>query len=89
PQMSGGFADIWLGRYKGRSVGLKVLRVYGSDNLSKVKKAFCREAVLWKTLSHPNIVPFLGASTKLFPLCMVCPWMENGNIVTYLKRYPK
>lgn len=103
--MSGGFADVWLGRYEGRPVALKVLRIYGRDNLKKVKKvrlaetafdtvahisqSFCREAVLWKRLSHPNILPFLGASTKLFPLCMVCEWMENENIVSYLRKHPR
>ncbi|EGO25094.1 hypothetical protein SERLADRAFT_386471, partial [Serpula lacrymans var. lacrymans S7.9] len=48
--MSGGFADIWLGRYKGRSVGLKVLRVYGSDNLSKVKKVNYMRALYEKNI---------------------------------------
>jgi hypothetical protein len=35
---SGGFADIWLGKFKGRTVALKVLRVYGTDNIKTVKK---------------------------------------------------
>lgn len=35
---SGGFADVWLGKYQGRSVALKVLRIYGGDNVKKVKK---------------------------------------------------
>jgi serine/threonine protein kinase len=102
---SGGFADIWLGKYKGRAVALKVLRIYGGDNIKLVKKvrslahiltmgsncnlqSFCREAVLWKRLSHPNILPFLGVSTTLFSLCMVCEWMGNGNVMRYLKRNP-
>jgi len=35
---SGGFADVWLGKYKGRPVALKVLRIYGGDNIKAVKK---------------------------------------------------
>lgn len=36
--MSGGFADIWRGKLKGKHVALKVLRIHGSRNLQKVKK---------------------------------------------------
>ncbi|KAL0956192.1 hypothetical protein HGRIS_002350 [Hohenbuehelia grisea] len=87
--LSGGFADVWKGKYKGEPVALKVLRIYGRDNLQKVKMSFCREAIVWQRLSHPNILPFLGANTTLFPLCMVCEWMTNGNIVNYLRFNPE
>ena len=38
PRLSGGFADVWLGKYKGRPVALKVLRIYGGDNIKVVRK---------------------------------------------------
>ena len=45
---------------------------------------------MWKWLTHPNIVPFLGvASPVMFPLCLVSLWMENGNILEYVKRHPR
>ncbi|TDL22635.1 kinase-like protein [Rickenella mellea] len=87
---AGGFADVFSGTYKGKKVALKALRVYGNENLKKVQKSFCREAVFWRRFSHPNIVPFLGISDpKLFPLCMVSQWMANGNLLVYLRRYPR
>ncbi|KZO97468.1 kinase-like protein, partial [Calocera viscosa TUFC12733] len=43
-------------------------------------------------LDHPNIVPFLGIAdyAKICPggfqqLCLVSPWMSDGNIMEYLK----
>ena len=43
------------------------------------------EAVLWKQLKHPNVLPFLGVflDTSERP-CLVSPWMENGNLTRYV-----
>jgi hypothetical protein len=35
---SGGFGDVWRGRFKDRSVAIKVLKTYATDDLVKVKK---------------------------------------------------
>ncbi|KAJ7719636.1 kinase-like domain-containing protein, partial [Mycena maculata] len=47
----------------------------------------CREALVWKDLHHPHILPFLGIDRDSFPssLCMVSPWMEHGTILNHLK----
>jgi len=37
-------------------------------------KAFFKEVVMWKRISHPSIVPFLGVLTYLHPLV----WYPNG-----------
>ncbi|PCH36149.1 kinase-like protein, partial [Wolfiporia cocos MD-104 SS10] len=79
PVASGGFADVWRGKYKGQTAAIKVFRIFGSDNLEAVHK---------KRMEHKNIVPFFGINMELFSLCMVSKWMENGCIVTYIKREP-
>jgi hypothetical protein len=38
PHGSGGFADVWQGKFRGRRVALKVLRTYATDDINKVKK---------------------------------------------------
>lgn len=38
PHISGGFADVWIGKHKGRQVTLKAFRSYKTDDLAKVKK---------------------------------------------------
>jgi len=34
---------------------------------------------------HPNVLPLLGVS-ELFPFCIINPWLQNGNIVQYIKK---
>ena len=49
---------------------------------------FCKEVVLWKTLSHPNILKLAGVQAdvgkELFTT--VSEWMEHGNIMAYIKK---
>ncbi|PBL04527.1 kinase-like protein, partial [Armillaria gallica] len=51
---------------------------------------FCREALIWRNLKHLNVLPFLGVSMELFVLsfCLISPWMENGNIMSFLATNP-
>lgn len=47
---------------------------------------FCKEAVVWKRLTHPNILPLLG--TTITPLQLVSDWMPGGDLPSYLKKNP-
>lgn len=61
--------------------------VYFSDCVSACQ-GLCREALMWGGLSHPHVLPFLGADSVTFPSslpCLVSPWMWHGTIVEYLK----
>lgn len=49
---------------------------------------FYKEAVLWKRLTHKNILPFLGVSRDVAELCLISPWMRNGSIVEYTRNNP-
>ncbi|KIK56139.1 hypothetical protein GYMLUDRAFT_120159, partial [Collybiopsis luxurians FD-317 M1] len=94
PVAGGGFADIWRGRLNEKPVCLKVLRfaVEQDENTRvQMRKQFCREALVWRQLKHPNILPLLGVNTELFfpSFCLVSPWMEHRDIITYLKKNPK
>ncbi|KAF9783954.1 kinase-like domain-containing protein [Thelephora terrestris] len=50
-------------------------------------KRLCREVVVWKHLSHPNILPLLGVSFPANPhrFRVLTEWMPNGNIMQYAK----
>ena len=52
-------------------------------------QVFCKEVVVWKRFSHPNIVPFLGVSEVPSPLCGASEWMPNGNMRDYVGKNPK
>ena len=45
--------------------------------------------MIWKRISHPNIVPFLGVSEAPAPLSMVSEWMSNGNVRDYVSKNPE
>ena len=56
-------------------------RSIGAD----ISKASFGEAVVWKRLRHPNVVPFLGATA---PLQLVSEWMPNGTLTEYVNTNP-
>ncbi|KAF9071877.1 kinase-like domain-containing protein [Rhodocollybia butyracea] len=89
----GGFADIWRGKVKGRPVCLKVLRLFlEQDERARmnIRDQFCREALVWRQLRHPNILPLLGINSDLFSpsFCLISSWMKNKDIITYLRANP-
>ena len=47
---------------------------------------FYREAVMWKRLTHPNIVPLLGIT--ITPIQLISTWMSGGGLVEYIKKHP-
>jgi hypothetical protein len=48
---------------------------------------FCQEAVMWKRMAHPNIVPLLGITTSPRPQ-LISDWMSGGDLPKYVKKYP-
>ncbi|KAJ7430454.1 kinase-like domain-containing protein, partial [Mycena galericulata] len=85
---AGGFGDIWKGLVEGHRVAVKVMRIFRDVDVKAALKEFGREAVIWRQLSHPNLLPFLGLYFLGSRLCLVSPWMEGGDLVRYLKDAP-
>ncbi|KAF9027827.1 kinase-like protein [Hymenopellis radicata] len=93
PIAGGGYADVWRGVTEdGKLVCLKALRLYvhGGSTRDEIFKAFCREALLWRQLRHPNILPFVGVSLDLFhpSFCLISLWMADGDLITFLEERP-
>ncbi|KAJ7697963.1 kinase-like domain-containing protein [Mycena olivaceomarginata] len=65
-----------------------MMRISGSDNIKSVLKEFGREALIWRQLSHTNLLPFFGLYYMEGRLCLISPWMENGNIMEFLRKNP-
>ncbi|KAJ7145890.1 kinase-like domain-containing protein [Mycena epipterygia] len=88
PTFGGGYGDIYRASYGNKTVALKHMRHFlrGSE-LHRIRLKFCREALVWRDLHHPNILPFIGIDRESFSssLCMVSPWMEHGTILKYLE----
>ena len=47
---------------------------------------FYEEAVMWKLLTHPNIVPLLGIT--LSPFQLVSEWIAGGPLQNHIKAHP-
>jgi serine/threonine protein kinase len=50
---------------------------------------FCREAVAWKHLRHPNVLSLLGVTVSERRFAMVSKWMEHGNINEFVEKDPR
>ena len=48
---------------------------------------FCREVVLWSTLSHPNVSKLVGVHGDMGrgQFSTVSEWMAHGNIMQFIK----
>lgn len=93
PVAGGGYADVWAGTLDGRKVALKIVRPWGIKDHKLVKRLW-REHLIWSTLNHPNVLPFLGFCTgassggNVLAPWFVSPWMDNGTLLDYLAIYP-
>ncbi|KAJ7029222.1 hypothetical protein C8F04DRAFT_963156 [Mycena alexandri] len=90
-QVAGGaFGDIWKGLVSGQNVSVKMMRLFKSEEVQAALqiKDFGREAVIWRQLSHPNVLPFFGLYYLERRLCLVSPWMENGHVLQFLQNAP-
>jgi len=99
---SGGFADVRIGRYMGRLVAVKNMRLSEQDDTLMIRKVnvsdhflaaltilqqFCKEVILWNTLSHPNVLKLAGVQGNMEKgqFITVSEWMAHGNIMQYIK----
>ncbi|KAK1231524.1 hypothetical protein PQX77_005356 [Marasmius sp. AFHP31] len=88
PIDGGGFGDVWMGEIENYLVCLKVVKLYLISDVQKLLKEYMREAIVWKQLRHPNLLPFIGMyylDEARQQLCLVSPWMDRGNLAQYLK----
>ncbi|KAK7001925.1 kinase domain-containing protein [Favolaschia claudopus] len=81
----GGYGDIWQGLVGGESVCIKMLRIFQESDIAMAVKEFGAEALIWRQLCHPNVLPFFGLYYIEERLCLISPWMRNGNIMEFLK----
>ncbi|OJA14098.1 hypothetical protein AZE42_10008 [Rhizopogon vesiculosus] len=87
-----GVADIWEGYYLNEEkVSIKVLRAVNCKPQTLVR--FDREVAIWKRVWEANrgehILPLYGYCSTDGPYpYVVSPWMVNGTVNEYIKKYP-
>ncbi|KXN85918.1 Serine/threonine-protein kinase HT1 [Leucoagaricus sp. SymC.cos] len=91
----GGYGLIYKGTFNEQAVCVKVVRTSGSSTTAEAKDSVRRilrvqagELALLAHVSHLNIIPLYGAyfSDEYKRICIVTPWMENGDLTEFLKR---
>ncbi|KAF8211573.1 kinase-like domain-containing protein [Mycena galopus ATCC 62051] len=85
---AGGFGDVWKGSVGGQTVAIKSTRQFRDDDVKVSLKKFGREALIWRQLSHPNLLPFFGLYMLDDRLSLVSPWMDNGDLKHFLSNPP-
>ncbi|KAG7089180.1 hypothetical protein E1B28_010882 [Marasmius oreades] len=88
PVGGGAFGDVWKGRIGQQLVCLKVLRAFETSDVKQILKDYMQEAIIWRQLNHQNLLPFIGIyylDVDQKQLCLVSPWMEQGDLVRFLK----
>ena len=52
-----------------------------------VSQKFCKEVVLWNSLSHPNILKLFGVLGGIgqYQFATVSEWMVHGTIMEYIR----
>ncbi|KAK7677085.1 hypothetical protein QCA50_019983 [Cerrena zonata] len=90
PITLGGSSDVFQGLLEGKTVALKQLRFNHTTNDEKSTKDFLREAIVWRQLRHPFVLPFLGIDIETSSCSppkprLVSPWMAKGNIIQTAK----
>ncbi len=75
---AGGLSQFYQAEFKGQKVLQKVIRYRNIDD--KVLAAFEKEVAVLSTLSHANIVRFIGAKATPPDLFMLLEWMERGPL---------
>ncbi|CAE6429672.1 unnamed protein product [Rhizoctonia solani] len=87
PTAIGGFGDIYQGvTFTGRVISLKCLQptfILNKEGRKQLKRA-ARELYTWSKCNHPGVLPLFGLALYRGQLAMVSPWMENGNLRSYL-----
>jgi hypothetical protein len=80
----GGFGAVTRGVYRGQDVAVKKLLL--QHMVDDVLKEFEHEITLMKSLHHPNIVQFVGASNVHENLAIVIEYAPLGSLASVMKK---
>jgi len=46
---------------------------------------YCKEVTICRRMKHENVLNIEGVAPGLFEFCMVSRWMDNGNMLNYVR----
>jgi serine/threonine protein kinase len=73
------YGQVYKGTWKGTDVAVKMMTA--AESVAKnARESFVVEARTMAHLRHPNVVLFMGASTKPPNMCIVMEFMALGSL---------
>ncbi|KAF9000925.1 hypothetical protein BDZ89DRAFT_1082154 [Hymenopellis radicata] len=75
---SGGFKDVFIGKFKGRKIAISEFR-------GQLTSMDIKELKLLGGFDHPNIVRFHSENTKEVPVMIVSELCSNGDLFDYIR----
>ncbi|KAJ7016240.1 kinase-like domain-containing protein [Mycena alexandri] len=97
PFATGGNLNLYRGYWEHRDgfkirVAIKLVRVSndGTGNPEELRRRLNREAEVWSSLNHRNLLPFLGVwDEHVTPLpALISPFYQSGDLKQYLTECP-
>ncbi|EUC62630.1 tyrosine kinase catalytic domain protein [Rhizoctonia solani AG-3 Rhs1AP] len=89
PERIGGFGEVYRGVLRnGTKVSIKILKMMSTNgDENKLFKHAAHELYIWSKCKHPNILELIGMAKFRNQITMVSPWMENGNLQSFLPQH--
>ncbi len=82
---TGGFGEVRKAVWRGTEVAVKTIASESAAAMShEMRNKFMDEVRIMTALRHPNIVLFMGASTKAPHMCIVMEYMALGSLYDVL-----
>ncbi|KAF9647924.1 kinase-like protein [Thelephora ganbajun] len=82
---SGGLWEVRRGTSNNSAIAIKTPKFTTTKDVEKIRDQFCREVILWNSLSHPNVLKLAGVlgSIDTFNFSTVSEWMTHETIMKY------
>ena len=80
----GGFGQVFLGVWNGKSVAIKKFNVKDKHNLKYSLNKFIKEINIISNLRHPNVVLYMGASINKNEYYMISEYIPKGSLFDYI-----
>ncbi|CAE6497506.1 unnamed protein product, partial [Rhizoctonia solani] len=89
PERIGGFGEVYRGVLRnGTKVSIKILKMMSTNgDENKLFKHAAHELYIWSKCKHPNILELIGMAKFRNQITMVSPWMEDGNLQSFLPQH--
>ncbi|KAG8923926.1 kinesin motor protein cin8, partial [Tulasnella sp. 417] len=90
----GGFGDVYRGSWVRPNaepvlVVIKCIRPHEGPQDDKFELRVKRETLIWGSVKHRNVLPFIGYQIVDNVPMLVSPWCKNGNLEIYTKAHPE